>query len=102
LSKPAIEGTAGMAAPLLAGFSLALVVVIAQDPTHFRWPGATLAALIVPYLLPALRGQSWRQSPGHRRRGGRRLHGVTAEEAAAIVAEQNRSSGPTLVPGPAP
>jgi hypothetical protein len=42
---------------LLAGFSLALVGVIAQDPTHFRWPGATLAALMVPIfcLLYAVR-----------------------------------------------
>jgi hypothetical protein len=57
LSKPAIEGTAGIAAPLLAGFSLALVGVIAQDPTRFRWPGVTLAALMVPifFLLYAVR-----------------------------------------------
>lgn len=48
LGKPAIEGRAGIAAPVLAGFSLALVGVIAQDPTHFRWPGATLAALMIP------------------------------------------------------
>ena len=42
---------------MLAGFSLALVVVIAQDPAHFRWPGVTLAALIVPIfcLLYAVR-----------------------------------------------
>jgi hypothetical protein len=31
---------------VLAGFSLALVGTIAQDSTHFRWPGATLAALM--------------------------------------------------------
>lgn len=57
LSKPLIEGTTGIAAPVLAGFSLALVGVIAQDPTHFRWPGATLAALMVPIfcLLYAVR-----------------------------------------------
>jgi hypothetical protein len=48
LDKPAIEGRAGIAAPVLAGFSLALVGVIAQDPAHFRWPGATLAALMIP------------------------------------------------------
>jgi len=48
LNKPAIEGRASIAAPVLAGFSLALVGVIAQDPTHFRWPGATLAALMIP------------------------------------------------------
>ena len=48
LDKPAIEGRASIAAPVLAGFSLALVGVIAQDPTHFRWPGATLAALMAP------------------------------------------------------
>jgi hypothetical protein len=57
LSKPLIEGTTGIAAPVLAGFSLALIGVIAQDPTHFRWPGATLAALTIPIfcLLYAVR-----------------------------------------------
>ena len=43
-----MEGRAGISAPLLAGFSLALVGVIAQDPTHFRWPGVALAALMIP------------------------------------------------------
>jgi hypothetical protein len=57
LSKPLTEGTTSIAALVLAGFSLALVGTIAQDPTHFRWPGATLAALTVPIfcLLFAVR-----------------------------------------------
>jgi hypothetical protein len=48
LGKPAIEGRASIAAPVLAGFSLAMVGVIASGPAHFRWPGATLAALMIP------------------------------------------------------
>lgn len=57
LSKPMIEGTTGIAAPVLAGFSLALIGVIASGPAHFRWPGATLAALTIPIfcLLWAVR-----------------------------------------------
>lgn len=43
-----IEGRAGISAPLLAGFSLALVGVIAQDPTNFRWPGIALVVLMIP------------------------------------------------------
>jgi len=42
---------AGIAAPLLAGFSLTLVGVIAQSPTSFRWPGADLAVLVIPIAL---------------------------------------------------
>jgi hypothetical protein len=42
-----MEGIVSITAPVLAGFSLALVGIIAQDPAHFRWPGATLVALIV-------------------------------------------------------
>jgi hypothetical protein len=48
LDKPAIEGRTSIAAPVLAGFSLAMVGVIASGPAHFRWPGATLAALMIP------------------------------------------------------
>jgi len=67
---------------VLAGFSLALVSVIAQDPTHFRWPGATLAALTVPIfcLLVAVR-------VGARARG---IAGETkyAEEAYEILSRR--------------
>lgn len=47
----ALEGMAGIAAPLLAGFSLTLVGVIASSPGSFRWPGADLAVLVVPVVL---------------------------------------------------
>jgi hypothetical protein len=39
---------AGIAAPLLAGFSLTLVGVLASSPSNFRWPGADMAVLVVP------------------------------------------------------
>jgi Trypsin-co-occurring domain 2 len=47
----AIEGMAGIAAPLLAGFSITLIGVIASDPSHFRWPGAALALLVITSSL---------------------------------------------------
>jgi hypothetical protein len=70
-----IEGTAGIAAPVLAGFSLALVGVIAQDPTHFRWPGATLAVLMAPIfcLLYAVRV-------------GTRVRGIASGDAEGLYA----------------
>ncbi|WP_431896745.1 hypothetical protein [Micromonospora haikouensis] len=43
----AYEAKTGVAAPLLAGFSLALLGVVGQAPTSFRWPGATLTALVL-------------------------------------------------------
>jgi hypothetical protein len=42
---------AQIAAPLLAGFSLTLVGVIAASPEKFRWPGADIMALVVPIVL---------------------------------------------------
>jgi hypothetical protein len=47
----AVEGMTGIAAPLLAGFSLTLIGVIAQDPTRFRWPGQALVALVIAISL---------------------------------------------------
>jgi hypothetical protein len=47
----AVEGMTGIAAPLLAGFSLALIGVIAQDPSHFRWPGPALITLVIAISL---------------------------------------------------
>jgi hypothetical protein len=47
----AVEGMTGIAAPLLAGFSLTLIGVIAQDPTHFRWPAEALVALVIAISL---------------------------------------------------
>jgi hypothetical protein len=41
----------GIAAPLLAGFSLTLAGVIAAGPAQFRWPGADLAVLVIPVVL---------------------------------------------------
>jgi hypothetical protein len=47
----AIDAMSGIAAPLLAGFSLTLAGVIAASPAQFRWPGADLAVLVVPVVL---------------------------------------------------
>jgi hypothetical protein len=47
----ATDSMTGIAAPLLAGFSLTLIGVIAQDPTNFRWPGATLVTLVITMSL---------------------------------------------------
>ena len=43
----AYQAVGQVAAPLLAGFSVTLIGVIAQAPDMLRWPGATLLALIV-------------------------------------------------------
>jgi hypothetical protein len=48
---PAIEGMAGIAAPLLAGFSITLIGVIAQASENFRWPGPALAVLVIAVAL---------------------------------------------------
>ncbi len=42
---------AGIAAPLLAGFSLTLVGVIASSPGSFRWPGTDILMLVIPAVL---------------------------------------------------
>ena len=41
----AIDSVGSVASPLLAGFSLASVIVVAEDADHFRWPGAVALAL---------------------------------------------------------
>jgi hypothetical protein len=43
----AYQAVGEVAAPLLAGFSVTLIGVIAQAPDMLRWPGATLLALII-------------------------------------------------------
>ncbi|UOX90436.1 hypothetical protein MUY14_07375 [Amycolatopsis sp. FBCC-B4732] len=47
----AFDAKTGSAAPLLAGFSLALLGVVAQAPSSFRWPGATLTVLTVVVII---------------------------------------------------
>jgi hypothetical protein len=43
----AIDSVGGVAAPLLAGFSLASVIVISQDAENFRWPGAAILGFTI-------------------------------------------------------
>jgi len=47
----AVEGMSSIAAPLLAGFSITLIGVIAQASEHFRWPGPALAVLVIAVAL---------------------------------------------------
>jgi hypothetical protein len=45
--QPAATDTRnGAVAPLLAGFSIALLATVGQAPTGFRWPGATILLLL--------------------------------------------------------
>lgn len=46
-SDRAYQAVGEVAAPLLAGFSVTLIGVIAQAPNMLRWPGATLLTLII-------------------------------------------------------
>jgi hypothetical protein len=41
----------GVAAPLLAGFSITLIGVIGQAPSVFKWPAATMLLLVVDAAL---------------------------------------------------
>jgi hypothetical protein len=44
-------GTVTSVAAFLAGFSLASVVVIADGPDHFRWPGTAALALTIASVV---------------------------------------------------
>ena len=43
----AIDSVGYVAAPLLAGFSLASVIVISEDAENFRWPGAAILGFTI-------------------------------------------------------
>ena len=47
----AAESLGSVAAPLLAGFSLASVIVVSDDSANFRWPGAAIFALSAAAVL---------------------------------------------------
>jgi hypothetical protein len=47
----AMDSVGTVASPLLAGFSLASVVVISEDSGNFRWPGIGILALSVAAIL---------------------------------------------------
>lgn len=47
----AIDSVGSVASPLLAGFSLASVIVVADDADHFRWPGAVVLALGIAAVI---------------------------------------------------
>jgi len=42
-----IKSIGETAAPVLAGFSFTVVIVVSDDATHFRWPGEAILALTV-------------------------------------------------------
>ena len=43
----AIDSVGSVASPLLAGFSLASVILVSDDAGNFRWPGAVMLALTI-------------------------------------------------------
>ena len=47
----AIDSVGAVAAPLLAGFSLASVIIVSDDAANFRWPGAVMLALTVAAVM---------------------------------------------------
>jgi hypothetical protein len=47
----AVESLSGVAAPLLAGFGLAAITVVAQAPERLRWPGLSMIALAGAVVL---------------------------------------------------
>lgn len=47
----AIDSVGSVAAPLLAGFSLASVIVVSDDSANFRWPGAAILALTIAAVM---------------------------------------------------
>jgi hypothetical protein len=55
------DAMAGVAAPLLAGFSIAFIGLIIGSAREFRWPGWTLLSLTVSALLliTAVQGGFW-------------------------------------------
>jgi hypothetical protein len=42
-----MDSVASVASPLLAGFSLASVLLVSDDAGNFRWPGAAILALAI-------------------------------------------------------
>lgn len=55
------DAMAGVAAPLLAGFSIAFIGLVIGSAAAFRWPGWTLLALTISALLlvTAVQGGFW-------------------------------------------
>jgi MFS family permease len=47
----AVESLGSIASPLLAGFSLASVIVVSDDSSNFRWPGAVVFFLAAAAVL---------------------------------------------------
>lgn len=47
----AMDSVSSVAAPLLAGFSLASVIVVSDDAMNFRWPGAAILALAIAAVV---------------------------------------------------
>lgn len=47
----AVESLGSVASPLLAGFSLASVILVSDDSANFRWPGTVVFALAAAAVL---------------------------------------------------
>lgn len=59
--QDSLDAMAGVAAPLLAGFSIAFIGLVISSAPAFRWPGWTLLSLTVSGLLliTAVQGGFW-------------------------------------------
>ena len=46
-----VDAISTVASPLLAGFSLASVIIVSDDARNFRWPGAAMLALTIAAIM---------------------------------------------------
>jgi hypothetical protein len=46
-----VDAISTVASPLLAGFSLASVIIVSGDAKNFRWPGAAMLALTIAAIM---------------------------------------------------
>jgi len=91
----ATDARTGVATPLLAGFSIALLAGITQSPTSFRWPGPAIFVLVLTVGLFVISLQV-----GFRSRGKLysrddalswgRINDLPADEAEAFKAKVQR------------
>jgi hypothetical protein len=60
-----VSTMASVAAPMLAGFTIALAGVVAQAAEKFRWPSAALLLLAISaiFLINAVQAGFWSQRP---------------------------------------
>jgi hypothetical protein len=63
-----ITSVGGVGAPVLAGFSFAAVVLVSDDPAHFKWPGLAGFALTLSAISLIVAVQAAKRADEARRR----------------------------------